>query len=63
MITEAEPNASHRISQGDIYKNIDWVKRVTETDGIITVAKIRFPRIIVLTQDCDLNYDSESRGG
>ena len=50
-----------RISQGDIYNNLEFIKNITEIEGIIEVSKIIFPRIIVLTQDCDLNYDSKSR--
>ena len=61
MNTEAKTTPSQRISQGDIYKNVDWVKRIIETDGIVEILKIRFPRVVVLTQDCDLNYDFKFR--
>lgn len=52
---------SPRISQGDIYKDVEFIEGITEIEGIIEISKIIFPRIIVLTQDCDLNYDSKFR--
>ena len=46
-----------RISQGDIYKDIEYIHSITEENGIIKIVKIIFPYVIVLTQDCDLNQD------
>ncbi|CAG0986944.1 MAG: hypothetical protein MPEBLZ_02887 [Candidatus Methanoperedens nitroreducens] len=46
-----------RISQGDIYKDIEYIDSITEENGIIEIKKIIFPYVIVLTQDCDLNQD------
>lgn len=43
-----------RVSQGDIYKNIEYVEHVSEIDGNILLSKVVFPQVIVLTQDCDL---------
>ena len=60
MIT-TEKQQSERICHGDIYKDIKWIKRIKETDGIIEVSGISFPLVIVLSQDCDLNYDSQFR--
>lgn len=55
-----------RIQQGDIIKNVDYIEKVIEDCGNLEITKIRFPLIIVLTQDCDLaqddilRYDPES---
>jgi hypothetical protein len=51
-----------RISQGDIYKEIEHIEYVFERDGYIHYSKIIFPLVIVLTQDCDLAQDSTFRG-
>ena len=50
-----------RVYQGDIYKNIEYIENIKEKDGIITISKIHFPYVIVLTQDCDLQWDFNQR--
>jgi hypothetical protein len=50
-----------RISQGDIYKDIDYIEYVSEKSGIVEVSSITFPLVIVLTQDCDLAQDHSTR--
>lgn len=52
-----ENNNEGRLSQGDIIKDIEYIESVTTENGIITVDKIIFPLVIVLTQDCDLALD------
>jgi len=54
---EVQKTPSERVSQGDIYKNIEFIESITEADGIIEINKIIFPYVIVLTQDCDLAQD------
>ena len=49
------------ISQGDIFKEVDYIEYSEEKEGVITVSKIRFPLIIVLSQDCDLRHDFKFR--
>ena len=49
------------ISQGDIFKDVDFIEHVIEEDGVIEVSKIRFPLAIVLSQECDLFHDFEFR--
>lgn len=49
------------LHQGDIIKDVELVENVIEQDGNITVSKIVFPYIIVLTQDCDLTWDYNNR--
>ena len=50
-----------RISQGDIFRDIDFKEYVSEKSGIIEVSKIVFPLVIVLSQDCDLEQDYKNR--
>lgn len=50
-----------RVSQGDIYRDVEFVEYVVEKEGIIEVSKIVFPLVIVLTQDCDLEQDYKIR--
>lgn len=53
----------NRLSQGDIYKDVEWIEAITESEGILTIEKINFPYVIVLTQECDLKFDYEYRWG
>src|SRR3990170_8836923 len=46
-----------RISQGDIYKDVEFIEYAIEREGVIEISKIVFPFVVVLTQDCDLNQD------
>jgi hypothetical protein len=50
-----------RVSQGDIYKDVEVIDNVLEKGGIIQIFKIVFPLVIVLTQDCDLEQDYKTR--
>ena len=52
-----------RISQGDIYRNVEYIEYAVEKDGEIEISKISFPYIVVMTQDCDLQWDYKSRYG
>ena len=52
-----------RVSQGDIYKDVEVVDDVLEKRGILQISKIVFPYVIVLTQDCDLEQDYRIRSG
>ena len=51
-----------RISQGDVFRDVECIEYAIEKRGIIEVSKIVFPLVIVLTQDCDLEQDSSNRG-
>ncbi|MFC1548035.1 hypothetical protein ACFL5M_05870 [Candidatus Neomarinimicrobiota bacterium] len=55
------PTPDERVCQGDILRDVEYFERATEQEGIIEVAKIRFPLVIVLTQDCDLQQDYKFR--
>lgn len=43
--------------QGDILKNVDYIERADVIDGYVEVSKIRYPYVIVLSQECDLTQD------
>jgi hypothetical protein len=53
----------NRISQGDIFRDVEFIEYVAEKGGDIEISKIRFPLVIVLTQDCDLDEDFKYRWG
>jgi len=55
--TRVSQTEEERILQGDIFRDVDYVERVSEEAGIIEVSRIVFPLAIVLTQDCDLAQD------
>ena len=50
-----------RVSQGDIYTDVEFVEYAMQRRGVIEISKIVFPLVIVLTQDCDLKQDSKIR--
>lgn len=58
---ETNTNTDHRIYQGDVLRDIEFIEHVTETNGILEISKINFPLIVVLTQDCDLAQDFRFR--
>jgi len=60
-MTWIDTNLSERVSQGDVYKDIELIESANEIDGNIVVSKIMFPLIVVLTQDCDLKFDYDRR--
>ena len=50
-----------RVSQGDIYQNVEFIESVNEENEIVKISKIVFPYVVVLTQDCDLAQDFKFR--
>lgn len=50
-----------RISQGDVFRDIECIEYVAEKRGVLEVSKLLFPLVVVLTQDCDLEQDSRLR--
>lgn len=50
-----------RLRQGEIISNVDYIESVEEINGNLTISKIRFPSVVILTQDCDLSQDSSLR--
>lgn len=49
------------ISQCDVFRNVEFLEYVKESENIIEVSKIVFPLAIVLTQACDLQQDYNAR--
>lgn len=58
---QTNDNQLNRVKQGDIISDVEFIESAEEVEGVISVSKIIFPLVIVLTQDCDLNSDYESR--
>lgn len=50
-----------RLYQGDIFKNVPYVETISESNGQIEVAIITFPYAIIVSQECDLQWDSNKR--
>lgn len=50
-----------RISQGDIFRDVECIEYAVEKRGVVEVSKIIFPLVVVLTQDCDLEQDFNGR--
>jgi hypothetical protein len=62
-MTKTKAGKYSRIQQGDIIRDIDYIESVVEKSGDLTISKIRFPLVVVLTQDCDLAQDFKYRYG
>ena len=58
---KVERTKSDRVCQGDIFRDIEYIESVTDEQGVLVIEKIRFPLVIVLTQDCDLAQDYGAR--
>jgi hypothetical protein len=54
MMSDAQGS---RIQQGDIIRDVEFIESSNEEEGILTISKIRYPLIVVLTQDCDLEQE------
>jgi hypothetical protein len=50
-----------RLRQGDIIRDVEYIESIVEKEGILTVRNIQYPRVIVLTQDCDLSEEFNFR--
>lgn len=50
-----------RISQGDVFRDVECIEYVAEKRGVLEVSKILFPLVVILTQDCDLEQDARHR--
>jgi hypothetical protein len=67
LLTKVVANDEQRPCQGAIYSDVLYVDRVErETDEgeeRVLVQQILFPWVVVLTQECDLQWDYEARWG
>lgn len=61
ITASAKKNPLPRISQGDLFRDIDIIESVEEEGKLLKINRIHFPCIIVLNQDCDLERDYENR--
>jgi hypothetical protein len=61
MITEVRRTRGPRVCQGDILRDIEHIANIHDSDGDLTITKISYPLVIVLTQDCDLEQDHRFR--
>lgn len=50
-----------QIHQGDIFRDVECIERADEENGEIFISKISYPYVIVLSQECDLCSDFETR--
>lgn len=46
-----------RICQGDIFQNIEIIEKFVIEKSQITIQKIKFPYVVCLNQECDLDND------
>ena len=49
------------VNQCDIFRDVEFIEYAIESENTIEVSKIVFPNVIVLTQACDLQQDSDAR--
>lgn len=50
-----------RVCQGDLFSDVEFIEHAIERNGRVEIAKVVFPLVIVLTQDCDLEQDYKVR--
>ncbi|MEW6312956.1 MAG: hypothetical protein AB1513_02740 [Pseudomonadota bacterium] len=60
-MAKARAARAARLAQGDIIRDVEYVEYVVERNGQLEMAKIVFPLVVVLTQDCDLAQDYKFR--
>jgi hypothetical protein len=60
-MTKIRRHRGARVVQGDIYTNVDFIEYAVEKKGVVSISKIRFPHVVVLSQDCDLVGDYRVR--
>lgn len=50
-----------QIHQGDVFREIDYIEHANIIEGHVDISIIRYPYVIVLSQECDLTQDFEER--
>ncbi len=60
-MVEVRLNRTGRVTQGDVFRDIEYIEYAVEKSGVIEVSKVVFPLVVVLTQDCDLEQDYRFR--
>jgi len=61
IITKCNLDCDEMIHQGDILTNVEYIEYADIIDGNIEISKIMFPKVIVLTQECDSVQDYANR--
>lgn len=61
IITKCDLSPDEFIHQGDILTNVEYIEYADIIDGNIEISKINFPKVIVLTQECDSIQDYNNR--
>ncbi len=61
MPTDIRKGRKPRVHQGDVFRDIDFFEYAVEKKGVVEIARIEFPYVVVLTQDCDLEQDHSNR--
>lgn len=61
IITECSLAKDDFIHQGDILTNVEYIEYADIVDGNIEISKINFPKVIILTQECDSIQDYNNR--
>lgn len=58
-----QTNKTHsaRVRQGDIFQNVPYYESYKEINGEFALTVFEFPYVVVLTQDCDLEQNKNSR--
>ena len=60
-MTKTERHNFTRVCQGDIIRDVSCIEHVKEAEGILSVSRIEFPLVVVLTQDCELEQEFRMR--
>lgn len=61
IITKCSLDKDELIHQGDILINVEYIEYADIIDGNIEISKINFPKVIILTQECDSVQDFNNR--
>lgn len=56
---DAEP--TERVCQGDLIRQVAHVESIEKAGDEVVVQQVVFPLVVVLTQDCDLQQDHDTR--
>ena len=59
--TKTSESPDQRLRQGDMIRDVEYLESMVEEEGILTIKKIQYPLVVVLTQDCDLSQEFQFR--
>jgi len=58
---QTNSDAVERVRQGDVFSTIPYYESYTEVEGEFELKVYEFPYVVVLTQDCDLEQNRNTR--